>query len=326
MTTASFSEESFPIAGSFVISRGAKTEARVITVALTRDGKTGRGEGVPYPRYNETVAASLAALERNKWKIENGITRADAANLNLPRSAQNALDCALWDLEAKTENTSVWKLAGLPEPKPVTTAYTISLGAPGAMAIAATKSAHYPLLKLKLGGEGDAQRIRAVRAAVPKARLIIDANESWTDGSIVDLLRVCVGEGIELVEQPLPASSDHMLRDIAPTVPICADESAHDESGLANLIGKYDAVNIKLDKTGGLTSAIAMANRAKALNLKIMIGCMVSTSLSMLPALHLAHLADWVDLDGPLILASDRDNGLQYEAGLIVPPLRTLWG
>lgn len=326
MTTASFAEETFPIEGSFVISRGAKTEARVITVSLAREGKKGHGEGVPYPRYNETAATSLAALARMKTTIESGITREDVASFDIPLSARNALDCALWDLEAKLTHTSVWKLAKLTQPEAVTTAYTISLGEAEAMAKAAANASHYPLLKLKLGGTGDASRIRAVRLAVPTARLIIDANESWSGSRIVELLRVCSGEGIELVEQPLPAESDQMLKDIDHSVPICADESAHDAEGLAGLVGKYDAVNIKLDKTGGLTPAIAMAQQAKTLNLKIMIGCMVSTSLSMLPALHLSQFADWIDLDGPLILARDRDHGLRYDAGLISPPTQALWG
>jgi L-Ala-D/L-Glu epimerase len=298
----------------------------VITVSLGQNARTGRGEGVPYPRYNETVQASLSALERNKSKIEIGVTRNDLSSLDIPMSARNALDCALWDLEAKTSDSPVWKRAGLPDLKAVTTAYTISLDEPEAMAQAAAKASHYPLLKLKLGGDDDTARIRSVRAAVPKSRLIIDANEGWSEASIIGLLRVCASEGVELIEQPLPAASDQILRDVNHTVPICADESAHDIAGLAGLVGKYDAVNIKLDKTGGLTPAIAMANRAKDLNLKIMIGCMVSTSLSMLPALHLAHLADWVDLDGPLILARDRENGLRYEAGIIFPPSRALWG
>ncbi len=319
MIVTTFAEETWPIAGKFVISRGAKTEARVITVSLSKDGVTGHGEGVPYPRYNETVAASLQALEDLKPRIEGGMTRGEIASLAIPMSARNALDCALWDLEAKSKNTTVSHLAGLPEPQPVVTAYTISLGDPGDMAAAASKASHLPLLKLKLGGTGDAARIRKVRAAVPQARLVIDANEAWAPSEISDLLKVCAAEGVELVEQPLPAYQDELLKNIEHAVPICADESAHGIEGLSSLVGKYDAVNIKLDKTGGLTPAVAMARAAKAMQLKIMIGCMVSTSLSMAPALLLAHLADWVDLDGPLILAKDRKNGLIYDNGVIQP-------
>jgi L-Ala-D/L-Glu epimerase len=324
MIVATFAEETWPIAGKFVISRGAKTEARVITVSLSKDGVTGHGEGVPYPRYNETVAASLQALENMKPRIESGMTRQELASLAIPMSARNALDCALWDLEAKSGNTSVARLAGLPEPKPEITAYTISLGDPEDMAAAASKAEHLPLLKLKLGGSGDAPRIRRVRAVVPRTRLVIDANEAWLPSETAGLLKVCAGEGVELVEQPLPAGQDELLKDIEHPVPICADESAHGSEGLAGLVGKYDAVNIKLDKTGGLTPAIAMARAAQEMNLRIMIGCMVSTSLSMAPALLLAHLADWTDLDGPLILANDRDNGLTYENGVIMPG--RVWG
>jgi L-Ala-D/L-Glu epimerase len=307
MIVATFAEETWPIAGKFVISRGAKTEARVITVSLSKDGVTGHGEGVPYPRY-----------------IEGGMTRGELASLAIPMSARNALDCALWDLEAKSKNTTVFRLAGLPEPQPVVTAYTISLGDPEDMAAAASKASHLPLLKLKLGGTGDAARIRKVRAAVPQARLVIDANEAWQPNEISDLLKICAGERVELVEQPLPASDDELLKHIEHSVPICADESAHNLEGLSSLVGKYDAVNIKLDKTGGLTPAMAMAKAAQDQDLRIMIGCMVSTSLSMAPALLLAHLADWVDLDGPLILAKDRDNGLIYENGVIIPS--RVWG
>jgi L-Ala-D/L-Glu epimerase len=324
MIVAAFVEETWPIAGKFVISRGAKTEARVVTVSLSKDGMTGNGEGVPYPRYNETAAASLNALENLKPLIEGGMTRQELASLAIPMSARNALDCAMWDLEAKSGNTSVSRLAGLPEPRSVVTAFTISLGDPGEMAAAASKAAHLPLLKLKLGGSGDAARIRKVRAAVPRARLVIDANEAWQPNEITDLLKICAGEGVELVEQPLPAGQDELLKDIEHPVPICADESAHGSEGLASLVGKYDAVNIKLDKTGGLTPAIAMARAAQEMNLRIMIGCMVSTSLSMAPALLLAHLADWVDLDGPLILVRDRDKGLIYENGVIMPG--RVWG
>ncbi len=324
MIIATFAEETWPIAGKFVISRGAKTEARVITVSLTQDGTTGRGEGVPYPRYNETVEASLQALESHRSPIEGGITRQHLESLPIPMSARNALDCALWNIEAKLQNMTVARLAGLPEPKPVVTAFTISLGDPQEMASAAAKASHLPLLKLKLGGSGDAARIQKVRNAAPRARLVVDANEAWPAHEVAELLKVSAGEGVELVEQPLPAGNDELLQDIEHAVPLCADEFAHGIESLASLVGKYDAVNIKLDKTGGLTPAIALARAALRMNFKIMIGCMVSTSLSMAPALLLSHLAEWIDLDGPLILARDRENGLIYENGVITPS--RVWG
>ncbi len=305
-----------------MISRGSKTEARVITVTLTSGEHTGRGEGVPYPRYNETVESSLAGLEAARTDIEAMMP----VQSTLTKAASNALDCALWDLRSKQAATPVWKLANLQAPQTSITAYTISLGDPQVMAQAATKASHYPLLKLKLGGDGDSARIKAVRSAVPTTRLVIDANEAWNNSTITDLLKTCAGEGIELVEQPLPATADAMLVDIEHLVPICADESAHDAETLNHLVNRYDAVNIKLDKTGGFTRAIEMARKAQALNLKVMIGCMVSTSLSMAPALHLAQFADWIDLDGPLLLSNDRDHGLVYQAGTIAPPQPALWG
>lgn len=324
MIVATFSEDAWPIAGKFVISRGAKTEARVITVSVAQHGLTGWGEGVPYPRYGETIAASLTALESLRPRIESGISRGEVSTLAIPMAARNALDCALWDLEAKLKNRPIHQLANLPTPQAVVTAYTISLGDPQEMAAAAAKSSHFLLLKLKLGGPGDAEQIRKVRRAVPDTRLVIDANEAWHASEVSELVKVSAGEGIELIEQPLPAGDDELLRHIDHTVPICADKSAHGTAGLGELIGKYDAVNIKLDKTGGLTPAIAMARAAQQMNFKIMIGCMVSTSLSMSPALLLASFASWVDLDGPLILAKDRDNALAYENGLIMPSRN--WG
>ncbi|QIG51787.1 dipeptide epimerase [Nordella sp. HKS 07] len=318
--------ESWPIAGSFTISRGSKTAADVVTVAISEDGITGHGECVPYPRYEETVPQVLAALEAARAAIEGGLERRDIARHVAPKAARNALDCALWDLEAKRAGTPVWRLAGISEPLPVITAYTLSLDTPEAMARAAANAADRPLLKLKLGREGDEERIDAIRQAAPKARLIVDANEGWNEAVLPRLLEACARAGIELVEQPLPAAADDALRGIDRKVVICADESAHDAAGVHKLIGKYDALNIKLDKTGGLTGALELARAARDSDLKIMVGCMLATSLAMAPAMLLAQFADFVDLDGPLLLKSDRTPGINFAGSLMSPPPPSLWG
>ncbi|MBK1865331.1 N-acetyl-D-Glu racemase DgcA [Taklimakanibacter albus] len=318
--------ESWPIAGSFTISRGSKTAADVVVVTLTEGGVTGRGECVPYPRYEETVPQVLAALEAAKGAIESGLERADIARHVAPKAARNALDCALWDLEAKRAGKPVWQLAGIAEPTPVVTAYTLSLDTPEAMAKAAANAADRPLLKLKLGREGDEERIDAIRRAAPKARLIVDANEGWSEAVLPRMLAACAKAQIELVEQPLPASADDALRDIDRKVVICADESAHDAAGIRKLIGKYDALNIKLDKTGGLTGALELARAARDNNIKIMVGCMLATSLAMAPAMLLAQFAEFVDLDGPLLLKNDRVPGINFAGSLMSPPPKALWG
>lgn len=318
--------ESWPIAGSFTISRGSKTAADVVVVTLTEGGVTGRGECVPYPRYEETVPQVLAALEAAKGAIESGLERADIARHVAPKAARNALDCALWDLEAKRAGKPVWQLAGIAEPKPVVTAYTLSLDTPEAMAKAAANASDRPLLKLKLGREGDEERIDAIRRAAPKARLIVDANEGWSEAVLPRILAACAKAQIELVEQPLPASADDALRDIDRKVVICADESAHDAAGIRKLIGKYDALNIKLDKTGGLTGALELARAARDNNIKIMVGCMLATSLAMAPAMLLAQFAEFVDLDGPLLLKNDRVPGINFAGSLMSPPPKALWG
>ncbi|MBI2718322.1 MAG: dipeptide epimerase [Rhizobiales bacterium] len=318
--------ESWPIAGRFTISRGSKTAADVVVVTLCEGPHTGRGECVPYRRYEETVAGVVAALEAVRPAIEAGMAREDVPRLVAPRAARNALDCALWDLAAKMSGRPVWQLAGLAEPQPLVTAYTLSLDRPEAMAAAAARAAHRPLLKLKLGGDGDAERLRLIRAAAPQSRLIVDANEGWTPESLETLLAVCAEVGVELVEQPLPAGNDEALRVIKRCVPVCADESAHDRGGLADLVGKYDAINIKLDKTGGLTEAMALARAAKAEGFKIMVGCMLATSLAMAPAMLVAQLADVVDLDGPLLLERDREPGIAYDGSLMQPPAPAVWG
>jgi L-alanine-DL-glutamate epimerase-like enolase superfamily enzyme len=318
--------ESWPISGHFTISRGAKTQAEVVVVELDDGTHVGRGECVPYARYGESVAAATAALEALREAVANGLTHADLQRRLPAGAARNALDCAFWDLEAKRSGRRVHDLAGLPAPRPLVTAYTISLGPPAAMAEAARKAAARPLLKIKLGGDGDGERLAAVRAAAPAADLVVDANEGWTTANLVENLDACARARVRLVEQPLPATADAALAGLARPVPICADESAHDRASLAALPGKYDAVNIKLDKAGGLTEALAMADEAQRLGLKIMTGCMVATSLSMAPALILAQRAQWVDLDGPLLLARDREHALRYDGSLVHPPAAALWG
>ncbi|MCW5729379.1 MAG: dipeptide epimerase [Alphaproteobacteria bacterium] len=318
--------ESFPIRGTFTISRGSKTEAEVILVEIAGNGARGRGESVPYRRYGETVEGVLELIEKVRPAIEAGAGRADLASLGLTGAACNAVDCALWDLEAKQSGRPVHELAGLPAPVALTTAYTLSLGTPEAMERAAREAARRPLLKVKLGGEGDIERMRAVRAGAPHARLIVDANEAWRPEMIEPYGAAMAELGVEMIEQPLPAGADQPLAGLRRAVPFCADESAHDRAGLARLKGLYELINIKLDKTGGLTEAIALARAAEAQGFGIMLGCMVGTSLSMAPATLLGSLARFVDLDGPLLLAHDRDPGLRYEGSLVHPPESALWG
>lgn len=318
--------QSWPIAGTFTIARGSKTAADVVVVTLSRKGAIGQGECVPYARYNETVPQVLAALEAARPAIE-GLTGTEAISaLPLPYAARNALDCALWDLKCKEVGRNIWQLLGKVEPVPCTTAFTLSLDTPEAMAAAARAAHDRPLLKLKLGRAGDEQRLAAIRAAVPAARLIVDANEGWAPDVLPAMLAACDSYGVELVEQPLPAGNDDALRGLARKTIICADESAHGLESLAALRGKYDAVNIKLDKTGGLTPALAMAEAAKAQGFKIMVGCMLATSLAMAPAFVIAQQADYVDLDGPLLLAKDREPAITYQGGTMLPPPRALWG
>jgi L-alanine-DL-glutamate epimerase-like enolase superfamily enzyme len=322
--------ETWPIAGRFTIARGSRTEAHVVVAEVTRDGVTGRGECVPYARYGESTDSVTAQLNSSAAEIASGLRREDLQKLMKPGAARNALDCALWDLEAKSANRRAWELAGIAAPSPVITAYTISLGTPSEMAEAAEKAADRALLKIKLGGSdelgGDAERLSAVRRAAPNSELIVDANEGWTAENLQTNFRACAEAGVTLIEQPLPAASDALLESIARPVSICADESVHDHAGLAALRGRYDAINIKLDKTGGLTEALALAAEAESLGFSIMIGCMVGTSLAMAPALLLSPRARFVDLDGPLLLARDRQNGLVYEGSCVHPPDQGLWG
>jgi L-alanine-DL-glutamate epimerase-like enolase superfamily enzyme len=318
--------ERWPIAGSFTISRGVKTEAVTVVAEVSHGGLTGRGECVPYPRYGETPEATLAALQSMREPLLRGLDRQALQAAMPPSAARNALDCAIWDLEAKRRGQRIWSLLGHPAPEACITAYTISLASPEAMAAATVKAAHRPLLKIKLGGDGDAMRIAAVRKAAPKSELIVDANEAWTSDNLERNLAACAEAGVTLVEQPLPAGQDEALKRIRRPLAVCADESVHDRASLEGLRERYDSVNIKLDKTGGLTEALAMADAAHALGFELMIGCMVATSLAMAPAMLLARGARFVDLDGPLLLARDRDGGLRYDGSLVYPPEAALWG
>ncbi|KQU69979.1 mandelate racemase [Aminobacter sp. DSM 101952] len=322
----SVEDERFPIAGTFTISRGSKTEAEVITCTITESGFTGRGECVPYKRYGETMASVREAIEQARRAVEDGANRTDLLSLMPAGAARNAVDCALWDLEARTTNTAVASRLGLTSPRAIETAYTLSLGEPEAMAAQARANAMRPLLKVKIGGDNDIARIRAVTEAAPHSRIILDANEGWTDTNVAENLAAAAELRVALIEQPLPAGADQILGRIPHPVPICADESVHSAADLDGLKGLYDAVNIKLDKSGGLTAALELRDRARMLGFQVMVGCMVGTSLAMAPAVLLAQDADFVDLDGPLLLARDRSPGLIYNGSMVSPPLSALWG
>ena len=318
--------ERWPIAGSFAISRGAKTEAVVVVVELSDGRHRGRGECVPYARYGESPQGVVVAIENMRDKIAAGLDREALQQALPPGAARNGLDCAFWDFEAKSTGMRAYELAQLAPPQPLVTAFTISLASPEAMARAAQAASDRPLLKIKLGGAGDVARIQAVRRMAPKAELIADANEGWNADNLAENLAACADAGFALVEQPLPADADEMLAAIARPVAVCADESVHDCASLVALAGKYDAVNIKLDKTGGLTEALKLAKEAEARGFFIMAGCMVATSLAMAPAMLLAQRARVVDLDGPLLLQKDRQPGLVYDGSIIQPPPPELWG
>ncbi|MEA2884158.1 MAG: L-Ala-D/L-Glu epimerase [Bradyrhizobium sp.] len=293
---------------------------------ISHNGRTGRGECVPYPRYGETAEATLAAILSFQEVLREDCSREMLQEALRPGAARNALDCAMLDLEAKTRGQRAWELLGRPAPRACTTAFTISLGTPEAMAAATAEAADRPLLKIKLGGDGDGERIAAVRSQAPESELIVDANEAWTVANLEQNLAACAAVGVTLVEQPLPAGQDEALSRIRRPVAVCADESVHDRASLEGLRERYDAVNIKLDKAGGLTEALAMADAARTLGFEIMVGCMVGTSLSMAPAMLLTPLARFVDLDGPLLLARDREHGLRYDGSTVYPPEPALWG
>ena len=312
----------FRLAQVFTISRGSRTEAQVLTVRITEGGVTGWGECVPYARYDETLESVTAQIEG----LPEDVTRAGLYDLLPAGAARNAVDCALWDLAAKQADKRVWELAGLPVPGPEITAYTLSLDTADAMEAQAAKHAHRPILKIKLGTPDDMPRLEAVRRGAPGARIIIDANEGWSADVYADLAPHLVRLGVALVEQPLPAGEDEALIGMDRPVPVCADESCHDRASLAGLRGKYDVVNIKLDKTGGLTEALALRDAARVENYAIMVGCMVGSSLAMAPATLVAQGAAVTDLDGPLLLAEDRDNALKFDAAGVHPPVAALWG
>ena len=314
--------DTFALAQTFTISRGSKTHAHVLTVRVNRDGVTGWGECVPYPRYGDTLKKVTAQIE----SLPADISRADLQAALPAGSARNAVDCALWDHAAKAAGQRVWQLAGLPAPKPVPIAYTLSLNTPEVMRAEAAKHAHRPILKIKLGTPEDMPRLEAVRAGAPKSTLIIDANEGWTPEIYADLAPHLIRLGVALVEQPLPQGADDMLGEIARPLPVAADESAHDTASLAALVGKYDVINLKLDKTGGLTEALRARDEAQRLGFKLMVGCMVGSSLAMAPATLVAQTASYCDLDGPLLLSQDRDNALHYDSVGVHPPIAALWG
>lgn len=312
----------FKLAQVFTISRGSRTEAKVLTVCLTDGHVSGWGECVPYARYGETMESVEAQIRA----LPAGFTRQSLYDLLEPGAARNAVDCALWDLEAKQAGKPVWDLAGLGKPGPEITAYTLSLDTPEKMQKQAAENAKRPLLKIKLGTPDDMPRLEAVRRGAPKSRIIIDANEGWTADVYAELAPHLVGLGVELVEQPLPAGADDMLSEIERPLPVCADESCHDRASLPKLKGKYDVANIKLDKTGGLTEALALKEAALSQGYEVMVGCMVGSSLAMAPATLLAQGALFTDLDGPLLLAEDRATPLQFDEDGVHPPLPALWG
>ena len=318
----SVTHDTFKLAQVFTISRGSRTEAKVLTVRVSEGGETGWGECVPYARYGETLESVTAEIEA----LPGDLTREGLYDLLEPGAARNAVDCALWDLEAKRVGKRVWELAGLSAPGPEITAYTLSLDTPEKMQAEAAKNAHRPLLKIKLGTADDMPRLEAVRAGAPGARIIVDANEGWSAEIYADLAPHLVRLGVALVEQPVPAGEDEALLGMERPLPVCADESCHDRASLAALKGKYDVVNIKLDKTGGLTEALSLRDAALAEGYDIMVGCMIGSSLAMAPATLVAQGAAVTDLDGPLLLGEDRDTPLRFDDAGVHPPAAELWG
>ena len=318
--------ESIEIAAGFTITRGSRTHANVLVTTLTDGDHIGRGECVPYARYGETMESVQEQIQEISPLLKGGLSRQALQEAMPAGAARNAVDCALWDLEAKQSGKSAAEIAGIPPLSPVTTAYTISVDTPEIMAEKTAKAAHRPLLKVKLGGAGDDERIEAVRKAAPDSTLIVDANEAWDDRCFATNMAACEAAGVALIEQPLPSKDDSRLKDFSSKITICADESLHTRDGLEDLRSRYDAINIKLDKTGGLTEALAMRDKARRMGFGVMVGCMVGTSLAMAPAMLVAQRARVVDLDGPLLLAKDRPDGLRYENSLVYPPTPTLWG
>jgi L-Ala-D/L-Glu epimerase len=317
-------EQSWPLDKPFRTARGASTDARVVVVTVSDGQHTGRGEGVPISRYGQTPASTIAQLEQIFPKC---VDRRQVQALLPASAARNALDCALWDLEAKCSGKRVWELANIQVVDAIVTAFTISLDTPEKMAAVAQANKDAPLLKLKLGGDSlDLPRVEAVRGSAPAARLMVDANESWSPAHYREIVSALHGLGVELIEQPFPAAADDVLETLDHPVPVCADESCHTTADLPRLVNRYDAINVKLDKTGGLTEALLLTERARESGFKILIGCMVCTSLGIAPARLLVGATDYADLDGPLLLAGDRHHALAYENGRMGVPQRELWG
>lgn len=322
----SASHDRFALSRPFRISRGVKTAADVVTVRLSEGGAEGRGEGVPYARYGESVESVLAQIAAVRGTIEAGAGRAELMALMPPGAARNALDCALWDLEARLAGRSVAALLGAPEPGRIATALTVVIDTPKAMARAAAAIADAPLIKVKVDGEDPAAAVRAVRAEAPGAALIVDPNESWNEALLRATMPVLEKCGVAVLEQPVPAGEDTWLEGFRSPVPICADEAIHTVAELDTVAARYDAVNVKLDKAGGLTAGIELAQAVRSRGMKLMSGCMVSSSLGIAPALHIARLVDWADLDGPLWLAEDRPGGVTADNGWLMPPSAGFWG
>jgi L-alanine-DL-glutamate epimerase-like enolase superfamily enzyme len=314
------------LARPFAISRGSKTTAEVVVAEIFDGDVRGRGECVPYPRYGESVDSVVATLEDMRGAVFSGLDRKELQQAMPPGAARNALDAAFWDLDAKRYDRRAADLAGIGTLRPLVTAYTLGLDTPERMGEAAAAQRTRPLLKLKLTGDGDVERVRAVRRAAPAARLIVDANEGWGERHLTEVMPALAELGVELIEQPLPAAHDEALARVPHPIPVCADEACHTAADLERLIGKYDAINIKLDKAGGLTEALQLATAARARGFTIMVGCMIGTSLAMAPAVLVAQQAAVVDLDAPLLLATDRTPGLRYDGSTLFPPEPALWG
>lgn len=316
----------FALSRPFRISRGVKTQADVVTVTVAADGIVGRGEGVPYPRYGESVETALAAIEGIRGAIEAGAGRAELLALLPPGAARNAVDCALWDLESRATGRSVAAMIGAPEPERLASALTIGIDTPMMMGAAARSIADAPLIKIKVDATLPDAQIAAVRSAAPGAALIVDPNESWNQRLVEAMQRVLTECRVSLLEQPVPAADDAWLEDFTPEVPICADESVHVAADLDRIAARYQVINVKLDKSGGLTAGLELAQAARARGLGLMTGCMISSSLSIAPALHIARMSDFVDLDGPIWLAEDRAGGVRDEQGYMLPPAKGFWG
>ncbi|MCG3734955.1 dipeptide epimerase [Vibrio cincinnatiensis] len=315
----------WPIRGSFTIARGSKTCVNTIMVEMKSQGGVGRGECVPYGRYGESIESVLAQIASVIPEIKAGLTRVQLQERLPSGAARNAIDCAMWDLECKLSNRSIWDITGI-QASPLTTAYTLSLDTPLNMEQAAKDNAHRPLLKLKLGGPEDLARVQAVRRGAPSARIVLDANEAWTPDIYLALIPELETLGVAMIEQPFPAHQDQILAHLPRPIPLCADESCHDRASLPDIIGRYDMINIKTDKTGGLTEALALKAEASAAGLSVMVGCMLSSSLSMAPAFVVAQGVDMVDLDGPLLLAQDIESGFEFDRNVMLPFKSELWG